>query len=379
MANRRKKSRRKNHHGAGAYAIALTVYVVVLAVVIVFGLSQLWEYAKTIDPVGPEATMDAYIAQLKDTVWDQGMAQTVAAMPHEFQTDEECVQIVKDMLEGDWSYRRHADSTDESGQVDFDLICGKNLIGKATAVRDESMRGQVPDVQIPWIVQSNEFYVDGLYTSLKVTVPESYKVRINNIEVGPEYITERGIHYDVLEPYYSQYPDLPTKVTYEVHNIFGVLEPMVFDENGNLFIFDESRNDMQYIKQPPEETMARLEAFAIAFSDAYKYFSAGTGDPINAIARLNPYIIQGSDLEKRLWLATDGYGWAHTLSYEFNGAVLNSAIDVGGGYYILDVTTETTVLYPNKGENGILHEFDGLTIIAQDFGSDIRAVTVENQ
>ena len=59
--------------------------------------------------------------------------------------------------------------------------------------------------------------------------------------------------------------------------------------------------------------------------------------------------------------------------------MLNSAIDVGGGYYILDVTTETTVLYPNKGENGILHEFDGLTIIAQDFGSDIRAVTVENQ
>ena len=74
----------------------------------------------------------------------------------------------------------------------------------------------------------------------------------------------------------------------------------------------------------------------------------------------------------------DGYGWAHTLSYTFNGAVLNSAIDLGGGYYILDVTTETTVLYPNKGDNGTLHEFDGLTIVALDFGDSIRAVTVEN-
>ena len=371
--------RRKNSHGAGAYAVALITYIAVLAVVIVFGLSRLWEYAKTIDSVGPEAAMDAYIEQLKVSVWDEGMARTVASMPHEFQTDEDCIEIVKGILEGEWTYRRQAGSTDESGSVDFDLICGKNLIGKATAVRDESMRGQVPDVQIPWIVQSNEFYVDGLYTSLKITVPESYKVRINGVEVGEQYIVERGIHYDVLEPYYSQYPGLPTKVTYEVHNLFGVQEPVVYDENGNIFVYDEAKNDMQYIKQPPQEIFARLEAFAIEFSDAYKAFSAGVGDPTSAIARLNPYIIKDSDLEKRLWLAMDGYGWAHTVAYQFNGAVLNSAIDVGGGCYILDVTTETTVVYPNKGDNGTLHEFGGLTIIAQDYGEEIRAITVENR
>ena len=368
----------KNIHGAGVYATFLTIYILVLALISVFGLTRLWEYAKTLDPVGPESTMDAYIEQLKDNVWNEGMAQTVSAMPHEFQSDEECVQIVKDMLEGDWSYRRREGSTDASPSVEFDLICGKNLIGKATVVRDESQRGKVPDNQLPWIVQGNEFYVDGLYTSLKVTVPEKYTVRINNIPVDEKYIVERGIHYDVLEPYYSQYPDLPTKVTYEVHNLFGVQEAVVYDEDGNISVHDDSRNDMQYIKQPDPETWARLEAFAIAFSDQYKYFSAGTGDPTVAISRLNPYIIEGSDLEQRLWLAMDGYGWAHTLSYTFNGAVLNSAIDLGGGYYILDVTTETTVLYPNKGDNGTLHEFDGLTIVALDFGDSIRAVTVEN-
>ena len=372
------KRRKKNTHGAGAYAAALIIYVLILAVVIVFGLTRLWDYAKTIDAVVPEATMDVYIEQLKETIWDQGMATTVAAMPHEFQTDAECVDIVRNMLEGEWSYRRRPGSSDASGIVEYDLICGKNLIGKATVVRDESKRGTMPDLQIPWIVQSNEFYVDGLYTSLKFTVPENYTVRINNVVVGEQYIVERGIHYDVLEPYYSQFDGLPTKVTYEVHNIFGVQQPVVYDEDGNIFVYDESRNDMQYIKQPPQETFARLEAFAIAFSDAYKHFSAGTGDPTAAIARLNPYIIQGSDLEKRLWLALDGYDWAHTVSYEFNGAVLNSAIDVGGGYYILDVTTETTVVYPNKGDNGTLHEFGGLTIIAQDFGTEYRVVTVEN-
>ena len=178
------KRRRKNTHGAGAYAAALIVYVLVLAVAIVFGLSRLWEYAKTIDAVVPEATMDVYIEQLKDNIWDEGMAQTVAAMPHEFQTDAECVDIVRNMLEGEWSYRRRPGSSDASGIVEYDLICGKNLIGKATVVRDESKRGTMPDLQIPWIVQSNEFFVDGLDTSLKVTVPENWPLVMKGMSLA---------------------------------------------------------------------------------------------------------------------------------------------------------------------------------------------------
>ena len=374
MARRRKK----NTHGAGVYAAFLIIYVLVLAGVIGFGLNKLWDYAKTLDPVAPEDTMDRYIVQLKDTVWNDGIARTIAAMEHPFQTTEECVEIVQDMLDGEWSYHRQPGSSDTDDSVDFDLICGKNLVGKCTLVRDESLRGQMPDMQLPWIVQSNEFYVDGLYTSLRVTVPESYTVKINNIPVGPEYIVERGIRYDVLEPYYSQYDGLPTKVTYEVDKLYGVQEAIIYDENGNLFIPDETKNDIQYIRQPEGEEWARLEAFAIAFADKYKHFSAGTGDPYTAISELKPYLIEGSDLEQRLWMAMDGYGWAHTVAYEFNGAVLNSAIAVGSGLYILDVTAETTVIYPNKGNNGSLHEFGGLTIIAQDFGDSIRAVTVEN-
>lgn len=374
MARRRKK----NSHGAGVYATFLIIYILVLAGVIGFGLNKLWDYAKTLDPVAPEDTMDRYIVQLKETVWSDGIARTIAAMEHPFQTTEECVEIVQDMLDGEWSYHRQPGSSDTDDSVDFDLICGKNLVGKCTLVRDESLRGQMPDMQLPWIVQSNEFYVDGLYTSLRVTAPASYTVKINDIPVGPEYIVESGIHYDVLEPYYSQYQGLPTKVTYEVDKLYGVQEAVVYDENGKLFILDESKNDIQYIRQPEGEEWARLEAFAIAFADKYKHFSAGTGDPYTAIAELKPYLIEGSDLEERLWMAMDGYGWAHTKSYTFNGAVLNSAIAVGNNLYILDVTVETTVVYPNKGDNGTLHEFGGLTIIAQDDGSAIHVVTVEN-
>ena len=232
--------------------------------------------------------------------------------------------------------------------------------------------------QLPWKVLNDEFYLDGLYSSVRVTVPEKYYVSLNGTLLGPEYIVERNIPYDMLEDYYADYPDLPKKVTYEAHNVFGILEPVIYDENGNVYHVDETRNDSQYLSPPPAEIMERLEQFAISFSDQYKHFSAGVGDSMSAYMRLQPYIIAGSDLDRRFLMAMDSYGWAHTVDYKFNGALLNSVIDVGSNCYILDVTVDTTVVYPNKGENGVLRENSGLIILAEDFGTEIRAVSVEN-
>ena len=376
--NKKKRRKRKKSPGSTAYTVFLSLYVLVLAVGILFGLSRLWSYAKTVDGVGPEPTMKQYIKKLEGTLWSEEMARTVAAMPHEFQSDEECVQIVRNMLQGDLSYQRQPDSVYTDSEAHFDVLCGTNKIGSVTLVRDETDAGSKEYHQLPWKVQSDEFYLDGLYSSVRVTVPENYYVSLNGVLLGQEYIVERGIPYDMLEEYYDEYPDLPKKVTYEAHDVFGILEPVIFDDTGNVYHVDPTKNDSQYLKAPPEEIMDRLEEFAVNFSDQYKHFSAGVGDSMAAYQRVQPYVIAGSDLDRRFLLAMDGYGWAHTVDYQFNGAILNSVIDVGSNCYILDVTVDTTVVYPNTGENGVLREDSGLIILAQDFGTEIRAVSVEN-
>ena len=121
---KQKKQKRKKRRSPGsvAYTIALSIYVLVLAAAILYGLGRLWSYAETVDGVGPETTMQQYIKKLEGTLWDEEMARTVSAMPHEFQSDDDCVRIVKKMLQGDLSFQRQPDSVYSESEAHFDVL-----------------------------------------------------------------------------------------------------------------------------------------------------------------------------------------------------------------------------------------------------------------
>ena len=96
-----------------------------------------------------------------------------------------------------------------------------------------------------------------------------------------------------------------------------------------------------------------------------------------AYSKVVPYILVGGDLDSRLKQAMDGYGWAHTTSYRLDSATLNSAISLGDGFYIIDVTAVTVTTYPNKGENGVVTSENGMRLIVQDKAGEIRVISVE--
>lgn len=385
MINR--KTKRKI--GSAAYGTFIVLYVLALAFVIVLVMTQAWQYAEKYEEARPEPVIDAYMEQLSENLYSESLGQTIAAMPHELQSDEEVLTEVRAMLHDELSYRR-ATGSDEV--IHYDLLCGKNKFGEVTLERDGSasrrgnfsMLRSIPALGLsfdadlrPWIITDEEFYFDGLYTSVSITVPRMYTVTLNGVTLGDEYIVERNIPYDVLKDYYNAYPNLPTKVTYQVDDVIGHLEPVVYDEDGNQVVIDDSQSDLQYIQQPDEATMSRLSSFAWDFADRYMGFSAGVSEFTYAYSRVAPYVEDKSDLDERLQMARDGYSWAHTNSYRFDSASLNSAVDVGDNYYVLDITAETTVTYPNKGDNGVVHEYNGLKVIVHDTGSEILAVTVE--
>ena len=368
---------RKKKHGATIYTIFLMLYVLILAVAAFYGLTKVWTYAEEYEAARPDKTMDAYIKELSKNLWDDSIAETIAAMPHEVQTDEECKEIVRNMLSDELSYARQPGYSEESTRIKYNLLCGGNVFGNVTLVPDESKSKDVEFDMLPWIVSTEEFDFYGLYSSMQITVPATYSVTLNGVKLGNEYIVEDGIHYDVLEDYYDQYPGLPTKVTYRFDDIFGHLEPVVYDENGNETTIDETRDDSQYIQPVSAEVLSRLETFAGEFSDAYLAFSSGVADPMYAYSRVLPYIEVGGDLDSRLKQSMDGYGWAHTASYRFDSSTVNNAIFLGDGCYMVDVTAHTTTIYPNKGDNGVVSTDNGLKLIVKEMGGEFRAVTVE--
>ena len=371
------KTKRKKH-GAAAYTVALLVYTLLLLVGAFFALTKVWTYAEEYEAARPELTMDAYIENLSRNLWNDSVADTISAMPHEVQTDEECKELVKQMLSAELSYSRRAGGGEDTDSVSYNLLCGGNVFGKVVLVRDESKAAELEFDLLPWKVDKEEFDFNGLYSAVQITVPESYSVKLNGVTLGEEYIIERDIPYDVLKDYYAQYPQLPKKVTYRFENIFGHLEPVVYNEQGEETVIDDTRDDSQYIKPVDEAVMAQLREFTVAFSDAYLNYCAGTSDPVYAYNKLAPYIQLGGDLDARLHQAMDGYtSWSHTTSYRFESATLNKATDVGDGYYILEISAITTTTFPNHGENGVVTTNNGMTVIVHKTADEVRAVAVE--
>ena len=397
MANTRAKRRKI---GAVVYGILLVIYMLLLAAVAVYFLGNIWTLAEEYEASRPNIVMDEYIEGLRENLWNDSMSDTIASMRHEFQTDEECAAIVKSMFEDEIRYIRKSGGGDADTEAVYDIVCGEHLIGKATMVRDESAASQLKYTQasdfiqtipvlgskigdsikmnlLPWKVESDEFYFDGLYSSAQITVPASYTVRLNNIQLNDEYIVDDGIHYDILEPYYADYPSLPTKVTYRADYIIGMLDMVAYDEDGNETVIDDTLDDWQFIPQPDEYEFERLDEFAYNFADAFLAFSSNAMDFGSSFAKVQPYLVSGGELEARLRLSADGAGWAHTQSYRMESCTLNSAIALGNGIYVLDITAQTLIYYPGKGTDGTVRNLNGLTVTVEDDGSRIVALDVE--
>lgn len=373
---------KKNNHGKVIYWALLLIYAGVLSVLSVLALKAVWSFAEQYQASMPEPVVEKYISGLNQNLFDEGVASTISSMPHEVQTDEEVQAAVQEILSGEITYART--TSDEPDMNAYAILCGDNSFGKVYLKRDETKDANfkvygkeltLPYDLRPWVVAKEEFDFTGLYTSVQVTIPEKYSVSLNGHTLGSEYIIEDGIEYDCLKDYYSINPNLPKKVTYRFDDIIGHIDPVIYDESGAEYTVDPDKDDSQYIKSCDEATLSRLDAFCNKFVEAYSKYTSGILGQYSSggYAALQEYVQSGSDLDKRLYEALDGLNWAHTNSYSLDSYVLNGAIDLGEGYYVCDVTTETTSVTSGNGEQ---HDENNLKILVLDSGTELRAISL---
>ena len=362
----------KKKSGRG-YFLALLIYVLAALAAIAFLMVWLWGFAKEYENSRPTSTMNAYIQSLNENLWSDQIAQALSDMPHEVQSDEDCAQMVKEMLSQGVSYARTA-SGGNADRVNYSLLCGDRIIGKVTLVEESSQADQVKHGMLPWIVYSEEFDFTALYSSVEVTVPNSYTVTLNGVELGEEYIVGEPIHFSLLEEYYGSYDQLPAMVTYRYDHLFGQMEPVVYDSNGNEFQVDESRGEEQFLNNCSGEVLQRLTDFTERFAERYQFYMSAVGDdPATVYAdRLSGYILKGSDLEFRMKAAQDGLFYAHSSNMRVNETILNSAVSFGGGVYLCDFSSDYTVW----GRNGEEDQENHMRMIVVDVRGDMSDLRV---
>ena len=366
MATKKRKKKNRSGVATAIYVVLLTLWILFLAAVCLYILSQVWAYASVYDDTQKEPVIEAYMNKLRENVWDDSIAATVAAMPHPMQTDEEVGALVKDMLLNDELSYAEKPGYVRGDSVTYNLFCGNNIFGEVT-LREDTSKNLVKDVDLPdvvvgalakmgvaiqpelypWKVAEESFDFSGLYSSVSVTVPESYRVTLNGITLDDGYIVEKNIPFDVLEAYYYRYDNLPTKVTYQVDNLMGHVEPVIYDANGEVTVIDEEASDAQFLKPvDDEETWNRLAEHLNGFSDAYLCLSASTGDPISAYGVLANYIEAGSELDTKLRQVFLIGDWSHNSYYQYQGFELLNAWQVDQNCYVAEYRASATVNQP---------------------------------
>lgn len=373
MANLEKR------RGRLRYALALYIWGLLLIAGAIFGLMKVWEYAEAFEISRPSSTMDDYVANLSQELWDEGIAETVAAMPHEVQSDEEVAACVRELLSsGNITYVRKGGGQD---RVNYSLRCRGSEFGAVTLVPDESAEVSIdtdkfpwkylPWTLQPWKIESETFDFTGLYSSVEVVVPCDYSVWLNGVKLSRDYIVEENIPYDVLEDYYGYYEKMPTKVRYRFDNVIGSVTPVIRDADGEIFIVDPNLDDAQFIKPCNEAELSRLAEFSAGFAVNYLKYISGVIDPTYGYQKLSAYLMPGSDLDNRMKDALDGLSWAHTASITVDSSQLNGALALGEGFYLCDISATATTFAIGHGE---VQTVNNMRVIVLEKNNDVRAI-----
>ena len=372
---------RKSRRGKLIYALCLYTWGFVLIAAAFFALSRVWEYAAEYEASRPEQAMRLYVSNLGEELWDEGIAETVAAMPHEVQSDEEVADYVRDMLRSGVSFVRKGGG---SGQAVYTLRCNGKSFGTVTLAEDPAYVPRIDTSRFPWSVlpwslktwkvESEEFDLNGLYSSVEVVVPETFSVWLNGVRLGEDCIVERGILFDALADYYKYYDGLPTKVRYRFDNVIGRLVPEIRDENGEPFSIDRGRDDSQFIKPCSEEELERLADFTAGFTVNYLKYVSGVNDPSYGYQKLSPYLLADSELDMRMKGMLDGLSWSHTSSITVDTSRLNGALALGGGFYVCDMTATAKTFSMGKGQEWTV---SNMRVIVEKKNDDVRALALE--
>lgn len=370
------KKKRKSY----GYAIFLTVYVAVVLLAAYYVLSKVWVLAEEYENSRPGPVIEQYVQELSANL-ESSLAETISAMEHPMQTDEECIAVAKEMLSTGISYQR-AGSTNGGRSVTYSLNCENGTFGRVEMHKDTS---KLPEDLItfdklpwfteeeltPWTMGEAEFFFEGLYSSVQITVPETYPVEINGHRLGPDYIIEDDIHYNVLEDYYADYSGLPVKVTYYFDKYIGNMEPVIYDDEGNVTVIDSESDDSQFIKPCSAEKTDRLRSFSENFLTQYVAYTSGKykNQTEYGYGKLKPYIKTGSDIDNRMKAAQDGIYYAHSPATILS-AWLTSAIRLTDGVYLCEVG------YTAGAETARGYEEDTveLRLIIEENNGDLRVV-----
>lgn len=358
MAKKKKKQQRKKR-SLGWFIFGMVLYAAVFLGAVGYGLKYLWIYLEAYENSRPYHAIDAYMEQLTKEYISQCAEDMIAQVDHNLQSEEECMQVVMDAIEGEITYARKASECTDTKQV-YVVRCGELVVGSFAIEAGEADQYGFT----PWSPTEDRYDLSHLLneTIITATAPAGYPVYVNGVQLDESYIVrEETTPYDVFEEFYDDY-DLPsfTVVTYEAGPFMSEFQMEVTDPDGNPYVYDENLDINSLVDNCTEDEIDALDEFINEYIKRYVVFTGSANRSENSnYANLVELMVPTSTLSQRMKDAIDGLHWAQSKGDQIESITVNHYVNIGDNRYLCDVT----YIVDTTGLEGVVQTTNNVKII----------------
>ena len=347
------------------------LYAVIFLLIAAIGITVFWNFIDAYEQSRPMTAVNNFLTSLSDEMICVASSDLVANLDSNIQSQEMAYSIICDQLSDQISVARKS-GVSASTEQHYILRVGSTVIGQMTITPN----GDGDFGFENWEVSRYSFDFTYLLSDpIYVTVPSDYTVKLNGVVLGQEYICEENVKYEALEPFYDQFA-LPTLNTYSANCFLGDLDFEIHDRYGNPVAIEENMDLSIFLPECTPEMTEKINSFAKEFLHAYVVYTGGSNgmSPAhNYYFVLYDYLLEDTDLTKRLYTAIDGLQYAQSNGDTIQEIQFHQVADLGNGRYYCDVT----YIVETWGKSGAVETTNNLKLIILDTedGLKVEAMT----
>lgn len=320
------KTARKSRFGLG-----LLIYVLVFAVLAAVALGVFRQWLAAYEESRLSTAVSNYLTTCADGTLTYQWGTELGRLDADGTEGSDIRKWAQEKI-GSAKYREFISSDSKEkiyGLYDEDGICFETVTLRQSGEADRWGF-------VGWEVVKEEINLEPYSATISEVVPEDYSVEIGGVELDGSYIVEKGIPYDILEPFEDYVKNLPTKVRYRYGPVLNSGKVTVLDNVGQP-VPEEQQTEYFYLDTCGAADRTRVKDFVKRYLEAYLPYADDLNHAGMAyFGEIYQLIIHGGELEKRIWQAQDGFEYGNVQKLEILSTDVNCITDLGGGRYFVD-------------------------------------------
>ena len=337
---------RDRQQGSSRFVKGLLIYILIFALLAAGALLLLRSYLAAYEQSRPAAAVRSYLSACEKGRlgygWGRSLGELDSRMMDEKEARAWAVEKLKSAavheLPGGGEREKRFALRDEDGVSFLTLTLRAGEEGRWGFRR--------------WEIAEEDCDLSAYTHSAEALIPETYSVRVDGVVLGEESVVEKGIGYELLEPFEDYVKDTPKLVRCACGPFLGEGKVEILDEKGRV-VPEEEQTEQHYLSNCSAAQEEELHEFALRYLNAYLPYA---GDLYRSglafYGELSQMIVTGGELEQRLILARSGFGFGNTNSIRILKDELRFAMDFGDGHYLADVYYRTET----EGLHGLVEE-----------------------